>query len=485
MNDVVVFGLAIGVIALATLLAVQSNRLSETLGIPAPAFFLVAAAVASDLFPKLGGLPIRTDQRLVTVALIIILFDGGMHIGWTRFRESAGAVAWIGIAGTAVTAGGLAVAAHGLFHFAWRSALLLGTALAPTDPAVVFSVLGKREITGRTGTILEGESGANDPVAIALMVSLLGASGRGYGPVAHGTGEFLVEMIVGGVVGVLGGFALRWLMTHVRLPNAALYPVQNVAFAFLVYGIGSALHASGFLSVFMTGILVGDLKAPYKRDIVRFTAGLSSIGEIVAFTVLGLTVHLSNIVRTGQVWTGLAFAALLILIARPVLVGLISLPVRLALGERAFLLWAGLKGAVPILLGTFVLTADVHDSQRIYDVIFVVVLVSVVIQGGLVPTFAKVLRVPMRLVDPEPWSLGVRFRDEPDGLHRHVVAPGSAADGCLIGELDLGADGWISLVSRDGRLVQVRGDTRLAPGDEVLLLADPGVDIDALFGRRG
>ena len=485
MNDIVVFGIAIGAIAFATLLAVQSNRLSEALSIPAPAFFLVAAAVASDLFPRLGALPIRTDQRLVTVALIIILFDGGMHIGWRRFRASAGAVAWIGVAGTAVTAGGLAIAAHYLFHFAWQSALLVGTALAPTDPAVVFSVLGKREITGRTGTILEGESGANDPVAIALMVSLLSVSGRGFGPVVHGTGEFLVEMVVGGIVGVVGGFALRWLMTHVELPNAALYPVQNVAFAFLVYGAGSALHASGFLSVFLAGILVGDVRAPFKRDIERFMAGLSSIGEIVAFTILGLTVHLSHVVRSGQIWTGLAFAALLILVARPLLVGLISLPVRLALGERVFLLWAGLKGAVPILLGTFVLTSDVGDSQRIYGVIFVVVLISVVVQGGLVPTFARLLRVPMRLVDPEPWSLGVRFRDEPDGLHRYVVAAGSAADGCLVGELDLGAEGWISLVSRDGRLVQLRSDTRLQSGDEVLLLADPGVDIDTMFEGGG
>jgi cell volume regulation protein A len=170
-GDVAPFGLAVTLVALAALLAVLSNRLSERTRVPAPAFFLIAAAVASDVFPRLRDVPIKVDQRLVTVALVVILFHGGTHIGWTRLRPAAGAVTWLGVAGTAVTAGGMAVLAHLLFGFEWRSALLLGTALAPTDPAVVFSVLGRREIAGRTGTLIEGESGANDPVAIALMLS--------------------------------------------------------------------------------------------------------------------------------------------------------------------------------------------------------------------------------------------------------------------------------------------------------------------------
>src|SRR6185312_16357392 len=159
--------------AVALLAAVGSNRLAERVQVPTPALFLIAAAIASDLAPKLGGLTIVVDQRIVTVALVVILFDGGMHIGWGRMRTAAGAVVWLGVAGTAVTAGGMALGAHYLFGFDWRAGLLLGAALAPTDPAVVFSVLGRREISGRTGTLLEGESGANDPVGIALMVALL------------------------------------------------------------------------------------------------------------------------------------------------------------------------------------------------------------------------------------------------------------------------------------------------------------------------
>jgi potassium/hydrogen antiporter len=424
-DDVVPFGFAVSLVALAAVLAVQSNRLSERVRVPAPAFFLILAAVASDIFPSLRDLPIRVDQRLVTVALLVILFDGGMHIGWSRFRASAGAVVWLGVAGTAVTAAGMAVLAHLLLDLGWLSAFLLGTALSPTDPAVVFSVLGRREIRGRTGTIIEGESGTNDPVAIALMVSLLGATGGGAAAVAHG---------------------------------------------------------SGFLAVFLAGIIVGDARAPYKREIEHFTSGLATVAEIVVFTVLGLTISLRHVWHGGDLWQSVALAALLILIVRPVLVALVLAPIRLRLGERAFVLWAGFKGAVPIVLGTFVLTGDVADAPRIYDVIFVVVLISVVVQGGLVPTFARLFNVPMRVVEPEPWALGMRFRDEPEGLRRYYVRAGSPADGCSISDLDVGETAWISMVSRDGQLLQVRGQTELQAGDEVLLLADPGAELGPVFG---
>lgn len=485
MGDVAPFGLAVALVALAALLAVLSNRLSERVHVPAPAFFLIVAAVASDVFPTLHDLPIKVDQRLVTIALVVILFDGGMHIGWSRFRSAAGAVVWIGVAGTAVTAAGMALLAHLLFGFGWHSALLLGTALAPTDPAVVFSVLGRREIAGRTGTIIEGESGANDPVSIALMVSLLGATGGGVHAVAHGVGEFALQMVVGAAIGAAGGYLLLQVMRRVPLPNAALYPVQTIAFACLIYGVATVAHGSGFLAVFLAGIMVGDARAPYKREIEHFASGLSSVAEIVVFTVLGLTASIEHLLHDGELWTGVALAALLILLVRPLLVGLVLAPIKLRRGERAFVLWAGLKGAVPIVLGTFVLTGGVPDASRIYDIIFVVVLISVVVQGGLVQTFARLLNVPMRVVEPEPWALGMRFRDEPEGLRRYFVAPGSPADGCSISGLDVGETAWISMVSRDGQLVQVRGRTLLQAGDEVLLLADSGVELGQVFRGSG
>ena len=172
MDDLVPFAHAVLLVAAVVVLAVGSNRLAERLRVPTPALFLIVAAVASDVVPRLGEVPIITDQRIVTIALILILFDGGMHIGWDRMRPALGGVAWLGVAGTVVTTAALAGLAHGVFGFGWEASLLIGAALAPTDPAVVFSVLGRREITGRSGTLLEGESGANDPVGIAIMVSL-------------------------------------------------------------------------------------------------------------------------------------------------------------------------------------------------------------------------------------------------------------------------------------------------------------------------
>jgi cell volume regulation protein A len=482
-HDIVPFALVVVVAALALLAAVGSSRISDWARIPAPAIFLVAASICADLFPDLGSLSIRADQRIVTIALVLILFDGGMHIGLGRFRPVAGGVVWIGVAGTFVTAGALAVLAHTLFDFDWRAALLVGTALAPTDPAVVFSVLGRREVVGRTGTLLEGESGANDPVGIALMLAILGTSGGGWGAVTHGVGEFLLQMLVGIAFGVGGAMALRWLLQHVPLPNEALYPLRTVAFALLLYGVTTLAHGSGFLAVFLAGIMVGDTRAPYKREIERFVSAIGSLGEIVAFTVLGLSIPISEVLGHGRAWTGIALAALLILVVRPLFVGLLIAPIRLRFGERAFVLWAGLKGAVPILLGTYVVAEGARGADRIYAVIFVVVLVSVVVQGGLVPTLARLWHVRMRLVEPEPWALGMRFRDEPEGLHHLVVTRGSAADGSAIGDLPLEEDVWVSMVSRRGRLVQVRGTTVLEADDEVLVLASDRSVISRLFSE--
>jgi len=484
MNDVVTFGWLVGAVGLAVTAAVLSNRLGERIRVPAPALFLIGAAIASDLVPGLNALSTTTVQRIVTVALAVILFDGGMHIGWRRFRSAAAAVVWVGVAGTLVTAGAVALLAHYALGFGWLAASLIGTALAPTDPAVVFSVLGRREIIGRSGVILEGESGANDPVGIALMVALLGASGlSGAQAVGHGVVEFAMQMVVGVAVGVGGGFALLWFMRRIALPSEGLYPLRTLACALLVYSAATVAHGSGFLAVFIAGIVLGDARAPYKREVERFHASLASLSEIVAFVVLGLTVSLERLPRSGALRDGLLLAVALAFVIRPVLVGIVLAPVRLRRGERAFVLWSGLKGAVPVLLGTFAFTGNVPAAQRIYEIIFVVVTFSVVVQGGLVPLVARWCHVPMRVVEPEPWSLSMRFQHEPEGLHHYRVESGSPADGSAIGDLALGEEVWISLINRGGKALQVRPDTGLKAGDDVLVLADPddGADPADLF----
>jgi cell volume regulation protein A len=265
-------------------------------------------------------------------------------------------------------------------------------------------------------------------------------------------------------------------MRAVPLPSEGLYPLRTAACALILFGTASLARGSGFLAVFIAGILLGDERAPYKREIERFHTALASLGEIVAFVVLGLTVDLKELTKTDVWIPGLIIGAVLALLIRPVFVGLCLLPsgLKLKRNERNFVLFAGLKGAVPILLGSFILAAHVPDAERLYGIVVIVVVFSVLIQGSLVPTIAGVLHVPMRTREPEPWSLGVRLAEQPDGVHRITITPGAPADGHRIDGLpSMPEDAWISLVVRNNRLLPVSGDSQLHAGDQLLIIADP------------
>ena len=243
---------------------------------------------------------------------------------------------------------------------------------------------------------------------------------------------------------------------------------------------------TGFASVateFVLQMVIGDARAPYQPEVKRFHAALAGWAEIVAFAILGLTVDL-HVLTHPDVWIpGLVLAIALTVLIRPLGVGACLVPVRLQRNERVFILIAGLKGAVPILLGEFLRAAHVPDAERLYGIV-VVVAFSVLVQGSSVPGLARVLRLPMRTVDPEPWAIAVRLRDEPHGVHRLTVAAGSAAEGWAIGNLgDHAGDVWVSMVVRTSGLVPVRADTELRAGDEVVILADPELrdTLSALF----
>ena len=487
MTDAEPFALLVVVIAAVGLVAVLSNRLADRVKLPAPALFLVGAAIAAKVVPAVHGPSQQTVTRVVTVALACILFDGGMDIGWARVRSAAVPIAVTGVLGTFLTVIAAALLAHLAFGLAWYVSLLVATAVAPTDPAVVFSVLGQREVSGRAGIILKGEAGANDPVGIALMAGLIAAGGVSAGAFVHVGGEFLGQMAVGLAAGVAGGRALLWFTRRVSLPSAGLYPIRTLACVLLLFGAATLAHGSGFLAVFTAGIVVGDERVPFKREIQTFHASLASLAEIVAFVVLGLTIDLSVIAR-ADVWIpGLILGAALAVLIRPVLVGLCLLPARLKSNESAFVLFAGLKGAVPILLGSFLVAARVPGAGRLYGIITVVVVFSVVVQGSLVPAAARLLRVPMHVIEPEPWALGVQLRDEPTGVHRLTIKPGSAAEGRTIEDLaGLPGDAWVSFIVRDGQLVAITSDTRLKAADDVLVLAPPDLreKLTTIFEER-
>lgn len=483
MASATAFGGVVLAAAAVIVVAALSSRVSQRLRIPAPAFFLLGAAIASNVWPQLASLSHVTVEDAVTVALALILFDGGMHIGWRRFRSVAAAAVWVGVAGTFATAAALGIAAHFMFAFGWRPAFLLGTALAPTDPAVVFSVLGQRQVSGRSGVLIEAESGANDPVGIALLIALAVASGPIAGVSAAVAWHFVLQMAVGVLAGTAGGRLLLAFMRKVPLPSEGLYLLRAMAGALAIYGLAAIAHGSGFLAVFVAGIVIGDQRAPYKREIARFQSALASLAELVAFVMLGLTINLGSVGLDWAWLTGLLLAALLAFAIRPVLVGLLLWPVRLRAGERVFTLWAGLKGAVPILLGTAIVHSRIAGASRIYTIIFVAVAFSVLIQGSTVPAVAHRLKIPTTIAEVEPWSIGLRLRKEPQGVHRLRVRPGSSADDAAIGDLELPQDAWVSLVIRGGELVPVQASTTLREGDEALVLADDGQadELAALF----
>jgi cell volume regulation protein A len=458
------------VVSAAMLLALAAFKLTQWVPVPAPALLLIAAAIVSDVFPALA-IDIVTVERIAIVALIVILLDGGIHVGWRRFRGSAYPITMLGAVGTLLTSALVAVAAHYVLDFSWTTSWMLGAALAPTDPAVMFSVLGNREVGGRSGTILEGESGVNDPAGIALMIGLIEYSQSEAASVWLIVQEIALELSIGLVVGVIGGRLLIPLMQRSPLPREGLYPIRVLVVGGLVYGVAAELHGSGFLAVFIVGLLIGDVHAPYKTEIERFHTALASLAEIAVFVALGLA-----IAGPTNLWDdllpGLVLALLLAFVARPLAVALTLYGVRLRSREKLFVMWSGLKGAVPILLAAFVVVADVADSLAIYNIVFVVVAFSVLVQGSTIPFVAHRLGIPMRIVDPEPWDISIRLR-EPGQVQRFVVGARSRVLGSTIRDLPLGERAWISFIVQDGKARQARGSHVFRAGDEVHVLGDP------------
>jgi potassium/hydrogen antiporter len=462
MSEISDFGAIVLLVSAGLFLAVLAMRLADRVSLPNAALFLLAAgALAASSDSLRGALSIEAVERIGVVALILILFDGGLHIGFARFRRSATPILALGIIGTFLTAGLVALAAHYLLGLSWIGAGLVGAAIAPTDPAVTFSVLGGREIRGRAGTILEGEAGTNDPVGIALMIGMIELATEDGGNLGIVVEEFAVEMAVGLAIGVAGALLLLPVM-RLSLTNPTLYPLRVLAGAGIIYGLASVAHGSGFLAVFVAGIALGDVAAPRKGEIESFHSSLAALAEIGAFAALGLSIGYSDL-DDASVWVeGLVLAVVLAVVIRPLAVAPLLAPVRISTGEKLFVVWGGLKGAVPILLGALAVLAGVDDAGRIYGIVFVVVLFSVLVQGSTIGLAAQRLQVPFRRVD---YDLSE--------VREFVVLDDAFATGREVGQLPLGARAWVGVVIRDGRPVAFGPGTVLRPGDRVHVYCQP------------
>jgi cell volume regulation protein A len=407
MTEIADFGTIILLVAAGFGLGVLSTRLTDYVPVPAPAIFLIAAALVSEAWPAIyEHVPILTVERIAVVALIVILFNGGMDIGWRRFRASAAPILLLGIFGTFITAGAVALCAHYVLGFEWILAGLVGAAVAPTDPAVMFSVLGGKEIEGRSGTTLEGEAGVNDPAGIALMLGMIELATHDDASFLVVVEEFAIEMAVGAAAGLAGVALLIPLLRGLRLSSVALYPVFTLVMAAALYGATSLAHGSGFLAVFIAGLFLGNADLPARAEIKSFHASLAGFAELAVFVALGLTIALADI--AGRTWLeGVFVAIVLAVLARPLAVAVTLATANLTRAELLFITWSGLKGAVPILLAAFAVLGNAPGAQKVYELVFVVVLVSVVGQGTLVPLVARKLRIPMSEL-PRTHELPVR-----------------------------------------------------------------------------
>lgn len=377
-------------IGLASLAAVLATRIARFASIPAPAIFLLGGTIAATIWEQNGNtsaaLSLSQIAHIGTVALIIVLYQGGFAGGLTRARQAWAPIMWLGLPGTILTTAMIWGVAR-LLGLDSGPALLVAIAVAPTDPAAVFSVLGGGGLRGRSGIILEGESGANDPVGIALMLGALTYL-AGDGSVTHVAWTIVEELLIGAVVGGVLGKVLGRLLQASRLGKGAMAALGGLSGAFVIYAIAAMLHGSGFLAVFIAGMIVGDHEVhddPTPGNVLGFGAVLA---EIVMFSALGLTISLTQF-TAYSIGISVAIFLALTFIARP-LVAIAPLGFSdLRMGERVFISWGGLKGAVPILLAEFALLEHADHGELVYKVVFVTVAASIFIQGATLPWLAR------------------------------------------------------------------------------------------------
>jgi cell volume regulation protein A len=474
---------AIGGLLLATTLA---SPVSQRLGLPALLLVLLVGMAAGS--EGVGGIPFddyRLAFRLGTMALALILFDGGLGTPAAMFRRVLPPAALLATLGVALTAVFTAVAAWAL-GLPWPVAVLVAAVVSSTDAAAVFAVLrgsGVR-LKERTGATIEVESGLNDPMAVLLTVAAT--------EVMLGSARLDASLVLSGIaqlgVGVLGGvgfgLAGRQLLRLTRLPVAGLYPVVTLAIAFTAFGVPTLLGGSGFLAVYLAGLLLAAGPLPYRAGIRRVHDALAWLSQLLMFLLLGLLVFPSRLLPAAG--TGLALALVLALVARPLAVWLTLLPFRgPTWRERLFIGWVGLRGAVPIVLAAYPVLRGVAGGEEVFHLVFFVVLVSAVLPGATVAPLASRWRLARPTPPGPPASIElVSLRDYDGEFVWYTVARASAVAGALVREIPLPERCVLALVLRDDRMIAPRGETRLEEGDHVCLFVTTAdrTFLDLLFG---
>ncbi len=426
-------------------------------------------AIGSDGLGWITFADYRLARTVGIVALSLILFEGGIAAGWGEIRPVIGEAISLAFIGTIVTAFVTGLAAAWLFGRGLVDGLLLGSILASTDGAAVFAVLRGSTLRRRLARALEGEAGLNDPVAVLLVLGFMAWATEPHYGVLDFALLFVRQLGIGLAAGCVVAAGAVAALRHLRLPTAGLYPVASIAAASLAYGVAAVPGGSGFLAVYVVGLAIGSTPSPAQRTIATFHDGLAWVAQLTLFLVLGLLVFPAELGSVAGKATLLA--AIMALVARPVAVALATVFSHFSVAERVVLGWAGLRGAVPVVLATFPVISGVAHSREFFNVVFFVVLVSTVLQGTTFQSLARRLGVttsesalPAPLIEPGAIRrLGAEVVE-------FLVHDGDAVVGHRVRELGLPRDALLNLIIRGDQAVPPRGSTRIDAGDRLHIL---------------
>jgi len=444
--------------------------LADRVRIPGLLLFLGLGMVAGS--QGIGGIEFddaELARTLGTIALVLILFEGGLTAGWSEIRPVLGTAASLATVGTVVTAVIAGLAATWIFNLSTLEGMLVGAAIAATDSAAIFAVLRRSNLEKRLARSLEGESGMNDPVALLLVIGFIDwIQDPGYGLIDM-AGSLVLKLALGAAIGLALGRLAVAALGRVRLPTDGIYPVATIAIAALAYGLAEVVHGSGLLATYLTALALGSGNIPARRTIVAFHEGVGWVAQIGLFILLGLLIFPSTLPDVAV--EGLALSAVLILIARPLAALASTVLAPLGIRERAMLGWAGLRGATPIWLATFPVVAGVSNGDEFFAIVFFVVVTSTLVQGASFEPIARRLglttsepALPRRLLESG------RIRRMGGDVVSYRLRPGAAAAGHLVRELGLPREALVNVIVRDGTAIPPRGSTELREGDELHVL---------------
>ena len=456
-----------------TLFAIMAVRVSSRTGLPTLLVYLLMGVVLGESLVGIEFEDAELAHALGFAALALILAEGGLSTEWHEVRRSLRLGVSLATVGIAITVGVVALAGHYLLGLDWKLAVLLGAVTAPTDAAAVFSVLRVVPLPKRLTGALEAESGLNDAPTVVL-VTLIASGGMAEHPPWVVGGIIVYELAVGTVIGLVVGFGGAWLMRRAALPSTGLYPLAVLTLTFLAYGATGALHGSGFAAVYVAALVLGNSELPHRAATRSFAEGLAWLSQIGLFVMLGLLLSPDRI--TWHI-VGLALAAGLVLtfVARPLSVVISALGSRLSWQELAFLSWAGLRGAVPVVLTTIPLAEQVPGAERLFDLVFVMVVVYTLLTAPSLPWVARLLGVA-RPSDPRALDLeAAPLERVAADLLQITITPGSRLHGVEVGELRLPAGASVSLVVRDGDALVPEKRTVLRALDDILVVTPRSV----------